>query len=309
VFDPTRPGHARARLRAAVIAGALVAGAGALARAQSDFATEIRLAIDTGRIPSDQIRRADEARLEEALRARLTLFTPRGEGSVKLESPSNIRMRVPLERVAAEQLTALARTGYLEIRHFRDLRSSANSDGRYELNYLNIQGARQQERQLRFYDRRENKLVPLKEFLARCPLVVTSADVLPGGANVVSGSLFLAVRVPFKPAATRRLESFFKRQGEVLGVILDGEPISITTTVRAETVAPKPAPGSPKPLRETPKERKEREEREEREVPQLDVTGGFSTAAEAGYLAAVFNAGPLPLPVKVIESRLIAGER
>jgi len=273
--------------------------------AQEGFHTEIRLAIDTTRIAADKVRRADEPRLEAALRARLAIFTPRGEGSVKVVSPSDVRITIPVDRVTPEQLAGLTRTGYLEIRHFEDLRTSSNPDGRYEINFLNIQGAKQQESQVRFYDRKANRLVPMRDYVAKCPLIVTSADVQPGGTTVVTGNLLMAVRVPFKSAATKRLEGYFKRPGRILGVILDGEPISITAIVRVEERRVRD-PNAPPETKQQREERRRREKEDAEAVPQLDVTGGFGSAAEAGYLATVFNAGPLPLPVKVVDTRLVA---
>jgi preprotein translocase subunit SecD len=37
----------------------------------------------------------------------------------------------------------------------------------------------------------------------------------------------------------------------------------------------------------------------------VDVLGGFESSEEAGYLATVLTAGPLPAPLKVIGSRLV----
>ncbi len=41
------------------------------------------------------------------------------------------------------------------------------------------------------------------------------------------------------------------------------------------------------------------------EAPFLDLSGGFETLEEAGYLAAVLNSGALPFPLSVVSTRLV----
>jgi preprotein translocase subunit SecD len=121
-------------------------------------------------------------------------------------------------------------------------------------------------------------------------LVVDSGDIAPNGAGVVSGNGYVAIRVQFTTAGTRKLEGAIKKAGRILAVTLDGEIISMTVTN-----------GEQKPE----KKRKQPGDSAAPDVPQLDIFGGFSTLDEANDLAAILNAGPLPVPLKVVNTRVI----
>lgn len=275
----------------------LGAGVGSLASgwsasAQDSFSHEIQLAVDASRTDTGELRRADEQRIEAALKRRLKLFTPGGEGSVKMEGFSNIKLLAPVERITPAQLQALVRPMQLQIYHLEGLRSSENPAGRYELSSLNIVGGgKQQQSAVRFFDLKERKPIQPAEFFKRCPLLLTTADVHPSGASVVSGNGLMAVRVQFNDAGTRKLERFLRKRGEILGVVLDGEIISMSANT-----------GEARPRK------KKKGDEEQEEIPQLDILGGFNSAEEATYLAALFNAGALPVPLKVIGTRLL-GEK
>lgn len=258
-------------------------------RAQDGFETDIFLAVDTAKINPGEVRRSDEQRIEAALKRRLRLFSERGEGSVTFQGLSSIRLRVPAERVTPAQLQALVRPAQLQVYHLKDLRTGENADGRYEISFLNISGGRSQQSTTRFFDLKERKPVPPAEFFKRCPLVVTTADIYPNGAAVATGAMGLTVvRVQFADAATRKLEGFLRKRGEVLAIVLDGEIISMSATTGDG------------------RERKRKKgEGEEEDVPQLDILGGFNTPEEAQHLATLFNAGALPIPLKVTSTRLV----
>lgn len=271
------------------LAAGLVGLTGRGARSQESFQTEIVLAVDTGKINGSQLRREDEQRIQAALQRRLRLFSGGGEGSVKFEGLSNIRMRVPSERVTPAQLQAIVRPMQLQVYHLEDLRTGQNPRGRYEISNISISGGRQEQSLTRFFDLKEQKPVQPAEFFKRCPLLLTTADVHPQGATVVTGSGLMAVRVQFTEAGTRRLESFLRKRGEVIGIVLDGQIISMSATTGEG------------------RERKKRKGKdEEEEIPQLDILGGFNTPEEANLLAALFNTGALPVPLKVVTTRLIA---
>lgn len=284
---PTRPNR-----RDVLTAGAAGFAAACLPRAgtaQESFSTEINLAVDTSRVETSTLRRSDEQRIETSLKKRLTLFHPAGEGSVRLDGLSRIRVHVPVERVTPAQLKALVQPAQLHVYHLQDLRTGENADGRYEVSVLSVTGGgKEQQSATRFFDLRERKPLKPEEFFKKCPLLLTTADVFPKGASVVSGNGLMAVRVQFTDAGTRKLESFMRRRGEILGVVLDGEIVSMTATTG-----------------ERPKKKPKGQE-DEREIPQLDIFGGFNSVEEANYLAAIFNAGSLPVPLKVLDTRLIA---
>lgn len=271
-----------------VLAGFAVSTA---ARAQQNFYNEIQLAVDATRIDVDKVHREDEGRIESALKRRLKMFTKTGDGTVKMEGFSAIRMRVPVERITPTQLNTLVRTGQVEIRILDDLRTATNPDGRYEISNINITGGgKEQQSQMRFFDTRAGKNVPVKDFLARSPLVVDSGDIAPNGAGVTSGDGYNAIRVQFTTAGTRKLEGAIKKAGRILAVTLDGEIISLTVTSGEQ---------------KAPKKKKQPGDSSASDVPQLDIFGGFNTLDEANDLAAILNAGPLPVPLKVVNTRVI----
>lgn len=263
-------------------------------RAQDAFTTEIQLAVDASRTDPDKIRKEDEQRVEAALKRRLKLFTTTGEGTVQFEGLTAIRVRAPVERVTPAQLGGIVRSGYIEIRHLEDIRTGQNPNGRYEVSTVNVFGGGKEQRvETRFIDHRDGKPIPVKDFLKQSPLLLSSADIAPNGANVVTSPGYLAVRVQFTASGTRKLESFIKKQGRFLAVTLDGEIITLTVTTG-------------EPEKREARKRPKNAPRQEDEVTQLDILGGFGSAEEATALATVLNSGPLPLPLKVVNTRLVA---
>lgn len=282
-FRPFRP------LAALLLLGGLLSPL----HAQDAFSIEVQLAVDATRTDPDKLRREDELRIEAALKRRLRLFTTTGEGSVRWEGPSAIRVRLPVERVTPAQLNAMVQSGNLEIRHLENIRTGQNPDGRYEVSTLNVfGGGKEQRMETRFLDLRTGRPLSVQEFLQQSPLLLSSADIAPDGANVVSSEGYTAVRVQFSAAGTRKLDNFMKKQGRFLAVALDGELITLTVT-----------PGEPE--KQQKRKRPKGAPKPPEEVTQLDILGGFHSMEEAAALAVVLNAGPLPVPLKVVNTRVV----
>jgi preprotein translocase subunit SecD len=91
--------------------------------------------------------------------------------------------------------------------------------------------------------------------------------------------------VQFTSRGAKRLRGFTGKPGRLLAITLDGELIGLHAVARA---VKKPAKG------------------DEEELSQLDVAGGFGTEEEAGYLALVFNSGPLPCALRVLSNQIVA---
>jgi hypothetical protein len=304
-FDQRRPKRragahpGELMIKALSVTTACLLVTGTLAGAQEDpppkkadgFSTELRLSIDPTRTDVGKISREQERRMEEVLRLRLPIFTTTGAGTASVQGPTDIKVRFPAENPTPLQLNALVRLGRFEIRHLDDLRTSENPRGRYDLNVLTITDQGKPRSDLRFFDHRSGRPVPMKEFIERCPVVAGGEDVEV--ANVVTSGALMAVRVQFTQAGTVKLQRFTKKPGRVLGVVLDNEVISISAVVGKATKKPKGEKG--KTEKTVPDE----------EVSQVDVLGGFQTVEEANYLATVLTAGPLPAPLKVVGSRLV----
>jgi preprotein translocase subunit SecD len=251
----------------------------------SGFSTEIRLAVETTKVDVSRLSRAEEKRMEEVLRLRLPIFTLNGSGTASVQGATAIKVTVPVDSVTPLQLTSFTRAGRLEIRHLDNLRTSENPGGRYDLNVLSITDSGEQRSSLRFFDHKNARPVPVKEFLSGCSVIAGGEDVEV--ATVVTSGALMAVRVQFTTRGSRKLNDFAKKPGRVLGVVLDGEVISISAVVgRAK---------KPKGEKKGPEE----------DVSQIDVLGGFQSPEEANYLATILTAGPLPVPLKVAGHRLV----
>jgi preprotein translocase subunit SecD len=252
------------------------------ARAQEDFTTEVRLGLDHERPVARKLGAGDLKAIESVLTKRLPILGSK-KGTVEARSLDDIRVRVQSGRVGDPEARMFARQGLLEFRYLEDVQTALNPRGRYLFDEINIQG----DSRLRFRDRKTDKVLPLPEFLARCPLILSNEDLEPDAAQRVTGDTLMAVRVEFNSRSAKRLEQFLKKPGRLLAIVLDGEMISMNTVA------------------ERPKtDRKDKDARVQ--VAQIDIGGGFGSAAEAAYLAAVFNSGPLPCPLSVRSRQIVS---
>ncbi len=283
---PYAPGGVRISRRA--VAGSALAflavllGAGD-ARAQKSFAMEVRLALEQSPKGARTLSRADEHRMRDVLLRRVEAIAGKG-GSVEVASADEIRVLIPSERVTPAELKTLCRVGRLEVRLLQNVRSSTNLKARYFIDTLSVQSGHTQSSSLRIRDQETGRVVPLLDFLPKCPLLLNSADLEKDGARVVGSPPLIAVRVTFNAAANEQLD-FFAKPGTMLAVTLDGELISINAMESSTAKRPK---------------------RKRDELPELDVLAGFNTPEEAAALAASLNAGVLPAPLAVSGYKLIA---
>lgn len=291
--------HRSTLTRRALLAACAVPAYATLLRSASaankGFATELRLGVDRTRVKGDRFRAADEARLKAVLTRRLPMLADTG-GSVEIASVDDIRVRAPVAKVEDVQVRALLRPALLEIRYLEGLRSTLNPDGRYLMDALTIQEAGGTRTALRFLDTRSNTRMPAAQFLERCPLILTNADLTVDSAEAFGSGENNAVRIRFNEAGTKRLEGFMKKPGRLLAVVLDGDLITVNAVVQK--------------VRRRKKETKEGEGENgkggESEVGQIEIAGSLANEGEAAYLAMAFNAGALPVPLKLLGSRLVA---
>lgn len=251
--------------------------------AAESLVTEIRLALDRGKGDPKKEREPDLKAVEQVLKKRLTIFAAQG-GSVEVRKPDEIVLRVPVEKVGQNQLRILCRAGSLQIQPLDDVATNFNPDGRYLLDSLSIQG----KTTLRFRDRRSNLPISAPEFLSRCPRLLENKDLQPDSARVVGSGLSLAVRLQFTDQAAKRLTRFTRKPGHLLATVLDGEMVGINASTGPVKGGKKQQPAD--------------------DLGQIEVTGGFGTEEEAGYLATVFNSGPLPFPLTVLSQKLAADD-
>jgi preprotein translocase subunit SecD len=255
------------------------------ASAQDSFTTEVKLAVDRARTDVKKLRPTDTKTLEEVLKKRAPMLGAK-DGKVDVRSFDDIRVRVLADKVEPSQLRMLGRPGQLELRYLENVQTSLNPKARYYVDVLSIQD----KTTIRFRDRETNLPVAAPEFVRRCPLILSNADLEPDSAKVVGSGLLMAVRVRFTPRATRRLEGFTGKPGRLLAVMLDGELLSINAVTRKVNSGKK---GGQKGDSDV-------------DLSELDLSGGFGTAEEAGYLALVLNSGPLPFPLTVVSNAIVA---
>lgn len=266
----------------------LVAAAGMTggASAQDSFTQEIRLTLDRSKLGTGKPAKVDEKGLEEALKKRFPILKAKG-GTVEVKGPEDIRMKVPVDTVNPTQLKMLVVPGVLELRYLDDVQTNLNPHGKYVLDVLSRSDGPDK---IRFRERDGVKPIPPEEFFRRCPLIAGNEDLEPGGAGVIRDGALMAVRVQFNKRATERLNRFQGKPGRILAILLDGEIITMNSVTRKiEKPRKKDAP----PVQED-------------ELTTIDILGGFGTGDEADYLAAVFNAGPLRVPLKVVSAKIVA---
>jgi preprotein translocase subunit SecD len=244
-------------------------------------ALELRLAVDQTRLPDAKKRRVDGKVLAAALAKRLPILS-KEPGTVEFKAPDDIRVRLPGEAPGEIALQAFTRRAQLEFRDLDDVQSSFNPKGRYVIDFLTVQD----QTSLRFRDRRTNRLVPTDRLLERCPLLASTADLVPDSTQPLGGGAILGVRVHFTDAAARRLTRFASRPGRLLVATLDGEIVAINGTA--------PQTGGKKRREPVPK------------VEEMDIVAKVRSVEEAGYLAAALNAGALPYPVVVVSRGAVA---
>lgn len=269
------------RLATCVLAAALAGGAAA----QDSFTHEIRLTLDRAKLKVGTAAKVDTKALEEALKKRLPILRAKN-GTVEVKNLEDIRIRVPVDRVDPSQLKMLVVPGQLELRHLEDVQTNLNPHGKYVLDVLSRSDGQDK---IRFRERDGVKVIQPEEFFRRCPLIVSNEDLEPGDATVVREGALMAVRVGFNKRATERMNRFQSKPGRILVILLDGEIITLNSVTRK---AEKP--------------RKKGDEPKDDGRTTIDIGGGFAGEDEAAYLAAVFNAGPLPVPLKVVSAQIVS---
>jgi len=262
----------------------LAAGVGRAAEAPGSFTHLIRLAIDGEKLEGRRPDKQDEKRLQEALKKRLPMLGSK-DGQVEIAGLGDIRVRVPVELVDASQLHMLCMPGQLELRDLDEVQTSFNPHGKYLLDFLTTPN----QSLIRFKERDSGRVLPPEKFVPKCPLVLGPDDVSRGSSHAVRDGALTFVRVEFDKSGSDRLEHFVRKPGRLLAVVLDGEILSINAVTRKARKARRGDKGG---------------EGKAEDAMQLDVAGGFKTEDEAGYLAQVFNAGPLPLPLKVVSTQI-----
>ncbi|MCC2672669.1 MAG: hypothetical protein K0Q72_5141 [Armatimonadetes bacterium] len=284
-----------------------LAAAGALALltlvggvlAQSEVIMELKLGIDRTRVRADKVK-LDSKYLAEILERRTAFLAEQG-ATVEVKGADEIHVRLPLEKLTPGQERLLTRTGHLEFRSLEDIHTNLNPDGRYMIDVLTVQG----KQQLRFRDRNTNLPIDSKRLVAKAALLLDNDDLVAGGAQSVADGAI--VRAKLTEKAAKRLESFLKKPGRLVAVVLDEEIVAISAAVTTIPVkgqkkskkkkdeAP-PIPGQPDPA--PPAE----------SGGEVDIPGGFSGPEEAALLAGVLNAGELPFPL-TIRSKQLVGAR
>lgn len=253
------------------------------------FLWDVQVAVDVKAMGMRKRSSDDLKRLEEVLVRRIPIFTlAKDEGKVIVKSESDITIRIPADQVVEPQVAMLCRTGELELRHLEDLQTNFNPDGRYFLETVTVQGI-ETKTITRFRDKRTNLPVPPAKFLAQCPLIGTSVDLEPDSAHRVGSGLQMAVRARFNEKVAKKLERFAGKPGRLLALVMDGQIISIHTLPSKSKQKGKKQP---------------RESDEGNGYGDVDILAGFGTEEEALWLAVVLNSGPLPLPIKVVSSKI-----
>lgn len=269
--------------------------AGVSAFAQGNAATELKLGLDHTKVRADKVRKPDEGALTEVLERRVSALSG-GSGTVKVSSVDEILVRVPLEKVTAAQAQMLTRPGKLEFRSLDDLQTNLNPDGRYRISVLTIQD----KTTLRFQDRRNNRPVETVKVVEKSPLLFDNDDLEPNGATAIVNAALVRARLTEK--ASKRLESFLKKPGRMIAVVLDGEVVAINAGI--STIMPR-RKGKNK---ERKKDEVEPEMQAEPAGTEVDILGGYSTPEEAALLAGVLNSGVLPFPLIVRSQRVVPVE-
>ncbi|MBI3909975.1 MAG: hypothetical protein HY320_03465 [Armatimonadetes bacterium] len=216
------------------------------------------------------------ARVREMLERRARALGDNAAEFSAAEGGLRVRLR---GRHAQRRLELLTRTGMLEFRWLKKVRTARNNRAPYLLQIVETQDRSR----YAFQDARSGASVPLDRVLKESPLVLDRHDLRPDSALDVTSGAFLVVRVELTEEGTRKIRRFAREHvPTLLGVYLDSEFLaSIPVTDRIS-----------------------------KDVKNAEgyITGGYRDEVEARLLAAVINTGPLPVPVKVQDARYVPVE-
>lgn len=272
----------------ALAAAALCPLAGA---APGDILTEITLQLQ----PAARKERAVRAEaLQGVLQRRLPILSSE-PGTVTLEANGRVRVRVQATAVIPEaRLAWLTHPGVLEVVALPDVQTGARPNARYMAStYADTMNGGMK---VKFLDQQRHSFIEPERVLSKAPRIVTGADLAPGGASVLSGGQYPLIRLKFGPGGTRRLAEFGRSHaGEAIAILLDGNIL----------VGPLPVPPREKQIGTDGKTSYRPSPLEQGD---LVFSGMFRTSADAGDLATVLNSGPLPVPVKVLDQKVITEE-
>jgi preprotein translocase subunit SecD len=255
----------------ALAACAAVLGAGLPARSQDDFLTELQLAVDRSMVDPRKLKDVDLKTVQAVLEKRTAMLALKG-GKVEAKSLEDIRVKAPATKINDAQKQMIGRMGQLEVRELEEVRGPLHPKARYMVEYRSIQG----EVSLRIRDVETNLPIPMERFLPRCPLLFTSEDLAPEGASAIQGLGGSIIRVKLKERAAKQLERLTRKPGRMLAIVIDGDLMGIPVVSQ------------------------------KLDAGVLDLPAAFNNPEEAGYLAIVLNSGALPLPFKVVNTRLVA---
>lgn len=162
-----------------------------------------------------------------------------------------------------EQLAArLAESGRLEFRHFRTVQSEAHPDAPYQMDVTD-------DGKYEFYDE-EGEPVPAQYIIKNSSVVLTDAD-LRNNARADIRGMNLVVIVEFTQDGRRKFAEFTRRNvGDLLAIVFNGRILSV--------------PRINEPI-----------------LGGSAEISGVTSASEAQQLANDLNAGPLPVPLEIVE--------
>jgi len=230
--------------------------------------------------PGQTVSEEDLNRVRGVLDNRVNSFGLSGtEVRVKktIDGQQQILITLPGVKDPKKALETLVTVAQLEFRHLKDVQSTRNPGGRYKMEIDQGDPARGEPETYRFTDTDTNKPVDQKVVLEQAPVIVRGDSLKPvSSAEINPGNAQPYVAFEFDSAGGKVFGDFTTANvNEVLAVVLDGKIIS--------------APNINEPIT----------------GGKGQISGGFTTMAEASLLANLLNSGALPIAMRAAETQQV----
>ncbi|MCC2672153.1 MAG: protein translocase subunit secF/protein translocase subunit secD, partial [Armatimonadetes bacterium] len=232
---------------------------------------------DTAKLdPGTKIDGETMGKVRDVLENRVNSFGLSGS-EVRLKGDRQVVILLPGVQKPQEAMERLSTVAQLEFRHLNNVISDRNAGARYRMTHIPGNPEKGEADKYTFTDTADNKPVPAEEVIEQAPLIVKGNSLKPSSEAQISPSNGQPqVTFEFNSEGAQTFATFTTENvGEILAVVLDKEIIS--------------APNINEPITEG----------------HGQISGGFTTMAEARVLANLLNSGALPIALRAAESQFV----
>ncbi|MGV3723848.1 MAG: protein translocase subunit SecD [Actinomycetota bacterium] len=196
---------------------------------------------------------------------------------VRLKGDRQILILLPGVKKPEEALKSISKVAQLEFRHLSNVVSDRNPGARYRMSHTPGNAVKGEPDSYSFTDTSTNKPAPVKEVVEQAPLILKGNYLRATSQAVIDPRNGQPqVSFEFNSEGAQRFATFTSENvGEILAIVLDDEIVSAPNITEAITEG------------------------------RGQISGGFTTMAEARVLANLLNSGALPVPMRPAETQTV----